>query len=332
VVVSIDKRRARRPLGRALGAAIALAGIGLIPFRADAAGPQLQPFGLPQPRPPFPFAANGSSVSPGALSAPDFDPASSSLFSLLSSQAMRNLAPNAFGDFISATGRPGPVLSSAFGSSSQSAVPPMPALDGVDPDVAAMLSSSVSSIANGSGASGAAGTSAGMSGAGIVSSSAGINATGAVVGSSGGSVIGPPGTLSETTAAVGIAPVCGANQVSSRLQAGGEYWTGQAVSATPVQFPPGVFAGMHGGDPLGDLGPTGNPTNVASQGQAGAWCIPGQTSFYESSPLESRVAWIVFVIVTGGIVIFLLSRGVHRPARSLEGSSLLGYRNEAWRG
>ena len=335
MVVRAHGRYARKWAWFMLGAAITL--VCLMPLRANAAGafpfngPQLQPFGLPQPRPPFPFAANGSSVSPGALSAPNFDPASSSLFSLLSYGAMRNLAPNAFGDFVNATGGPGPELSSAIGDTSMSAVAPMSALEGVDPDVAAMLSSSVSSIANGSGGN-SSGTSSSISGAGIISGSAGINATGAVVGSSGGAVIGPPGTLSETTAAAGIAPVCGANEVSSGLQAGGEYWSGQAVSAAPVQFAHGVFVGMEGGTPLGDLGPTGNPTNIMAQGPAGGWCIPPQTPFSDSSPLESRVAWILFIIVAGGLVIFLLSRGVHRPVRAFEGSSGPGRTNELWRG
>ena len=336
MVVSETRRGWWQRSWRALWAVIVLAGVGLMPLRGHAAGPypfsgpQLQPFGLPHPRPPFPFAADGSSISPGALSAPNFDPASTSFFSLLSYEAMRNLAPNAFGDFVSATGGPGRALSSAFGATSQSAVAPMPALDGVDPDVAAMLSSSVSSIASGSGASGGSGTSGSMSGAGIVSSSAGINATGAVVGSSGGSVIGPPGTLSETTPAAGIAPACGANEVSSQLQSGGQYWSGQAVSATPVQFPSGVFVGMEGNNPLGDLGPTGNPINVVAQGPAGGWCLPPQTPFSESSPLESRVIWLGFIIVSGGVVVFLLSRGVHRPARSFDDSSELVRRKEVW--
>lgn len=336
-MVSKTKRRARTRLARVLGVvtAMGLGGIvstslqthaeGPLPFN----GPQLQPFGLPQPRPPFPYGLNGSSISPRALSPPNFDPASSTFFSLLSSEAMRTLAPNAFGNFVSATG-PGRALSSAFGDSSKSAVAPMPALEGADPDVAAMLNSSVSSITNASGASGATGTSGNMNGAGIVSSSAGINATGAVVGSSGGAVIGPPGTLSETTPAAGIAPGCGANEVSSQLQSGGEYWTSQAVSATPVQFPPGVFAGMGSGNALGGLAPAGNPSNVVSQGPTGAWCVTGQTPFSESSPLESRVLWIGFIIVTGGVVVFLLSRGVHRPARSFERSSVLMDQNEVW--
>jgi hypothetical protein len=301
-VVSKTKRRARTRLARVLGVvtAMGLGGIvstslqthaeGPLPFN----GPQLQPFGLPQPRPPFPYGLNGSSISPRALSPPNFDPASSTFFSLLSSEAMRTLAPNAFGNFVSATG-PGRALSSAFGDSSKSAVAPMPALEGVDPDVAAMLNSSVSSITNASGASGATGTSGNMNGAGIVSSSAGINATGAVVGSSGGA-----------------------------------YWTSQAVSATPVQFPPGVFAGMGSGNALGGLAPAGNPSNVVSQGPTGAWCVTGQTPFSESSPLESRVLWIGFIIVTGGVVVFLLSRGVHRPARSFERSSVLMDQNEVW--
>ena len=80
-MVSKTKRRARTRLARVLGVvtAMGLGGIvstslqthaeGPLPFN----GPQLQPFGLPQPRPPFPYGLNGSSISPRALSPCLFD-------------------------------------------------------------------------------------------------------------------------------------------------------------------------------------------------------------------------------------------------------------------
>ena len=41
----------------------------------------------------------------------------------------------------------------------------------------------------------------------------------------------------------GIHAICSADQTEIQLQTGGEFWATQAVSATPVRFPSGVFLG-----------------------------------------------------------------------------------------
>jgi hypothetical protein len=120
-----------------------------------------------------------------------------------------------------------------------------------------------------------------------------------------------PGPLSHPYARPGIPVACLDNQTESQLQAGGQFWTPQARSATPVRFPGAVFIGsrLASKDPLG-LGPIGHPVNVSPAGPAGSWCRPPPTPMGQSSPLEYRVFWIVLFFPLGVSLVFWASRGI----------------------
>jgi hypothetical protein len=118
---------------------------------------------------------------------------------------------------------------------------------------------------------------------------------------------------SPTTGGRGSDLSCG-TQVPNELQTGGEFWNAQAASPPPVQFAKGVFVGDELGNPLGDLGPTGNPTNLTRPGPAGAWCSPDYTPFSMSGPLESDALWILFSILLAALLVAWLSRGYRLPA------------------
>ena len=188
-----------------------------------------------------------------------------------SGSQMAAIAPSLYGDFVSPTGSPDPALSFAF-----AAIPlGLPQNQGSDPAVAASINRSVSpgadEIAEGRGRPVSA-------------------LTGAVPG--------------------GIHAICSADETETQLQGGGEFWTTQAVSATPVRFPSGVFLGNSlVSDPLA-LGPTGDRSNLQPPGPAGSWCRPGPVPFSESSPLESRAFWIIVSLPLVAGFVFLLSRGV----------------------
>ena len=118
-------------------------------------------------------------------------------------------------------------------------------------------------------------------------------------------------------ARAGIHAVCGDDRLAMQMQAGGEFWTAQAVTAAPAQFPPGVFTGssIESANPLSDplLGPSGNRSNLPALGGAGAWCRPLPVPFGQSSPLASRAFWIPIGVLLVGFVVFWLSRGVKMP-------------------
>jgi hypothetical protein len=120
-----------------------------------------------------------------------------------------------------------------------------------------------------------------------------------------------PSPLAHPHARRGIPVACSDDQTESQLQAGGQFWTPQARSATPVQFPGAVFissrlASKH---PLG-LGPIGHPVNVPPAGPAGSWCRPPPTPISQSSPLEYRVFWIVLFFPLAVFLVFWASRGI----------------------
>jgi hypothetical protein len=235
-------------------------------------------------------------VAPGALSqAQVFDPAAAQLFSLWSDQAMSVIAPVIFGDFL-----PPSALSSSFGLS---AVAPMAQTQGVDPSVSTFLNYTVQpGLLPGNGEDEAEQTAVPSSGSAVLGSN------GPIVGSN-GDVISTPGTLPIVSAAGGIMPVCTDSAEANELQVGGEYWNGQAVSTSPAQFPGGVFAGGDRANPLGGLGPTGNPANIAGPA-ASSWCS-GTPPF----STISRIIWILVIVMLVALAVFWLSRGFKIPSR-----------------
>ena len=118
----------------------------------------------------------------------------------------------------------------------------------------------------------------------------------------------------------GIEPICAENEVADKLQAGGEHWNDEgagigAAKLAPTQFPLGVFARpVTLANPLGDLGPNGDRTNLAARGPAGGWCRPGREPFSLTSPLEDDLLWIAFSIALGALLVAWLSRGARLPA------------------
>jgi hypothetical protein len=335
VVAVTAGRHLRRDYWSLRGPAVLFAAIAALSMPAQSAGgpSPFTPLGMPTPNPAFPESNGGSAISPEALSQGQvFDPAYTSLRSLWSYGAMRTIAPNAYGNFVSPVGGG---MESAFGTSNMSGVLPMSGAEGIDPEAGAMLSGSISSVdtVQFGNVSGGGGSSGGGSGSSVVvaASGAGPNPSGAVVGAPGTVAVSLPGRFTLTTA-TGIVPGCGgANQLPNVLQAGGEFWNGQAVSTAPVQFAHGLFAGAEGGDPLGDLGgPSSQSSNITPQGQEGAWCVPPSPPFSLSSPLEDRVPRILFAIVLIFVLTFFLSRGFQRPARSFDQTPSLVRKREIW--
>ncbi len=128
-------------------------------------------------------------------------------------------------------------------------------------------------------------------------------------------VVAPQAPGATVASAAGTAPACSDDFTERQLQAGGTYWTPQARSAVPVQFPAAVFTG----NPLGSrdpvaLGPTGHPVNLPDEGAAGSWCRPPPVPMSLSSPLVTRAFWIVVLFPTGVFVVFWLSRGLRIKA------------------
>jgi len=271
--------------------------VGSIPTQAASSFPN------GSPTLPAPFAFGGGVVAP-TWQTQVFDPAASQLFALWSYGAMSVIAPIVYGDFLPPT-----ALSSSFGLS---AVIPMPLTAGSDPAVAAVLDTTLQQGLLPSGGAAEAqefnidssGPVVALSGA-VADWSAGLN--GAIPSMS---TVGEVGA-NQANSAGGVEPICYDDQLERRLQSGGEFWSGEAASASPVQFPPGLFTKpVEIENPLGGLGPNGNATNLNSPGPAGGWCRPPHAPFAESSPLEDRLLWIGAGIMLGGILVFWLSRGL----------------------
>ena len=207
-------------------------------------------------------------------------PIQSGSVSLWSSGAEHAIAPTNSGNFSSPIGSPDATLWSAFG---WSALGPMPQAHGSDRAVTALHYGTVSAGAE-------------------------------VFGVGEGGVLPAP----SRAAPGGIHAVCGDDQTAMRLQAGGKFWTAQAISATPVQFPPGVFTGstLEIANPPGDptSGPGGDRSNLPSLGPAGAWCRPLPVPFAQSGPLASRTLWIWVMVLLVTVFVFWLSRGWKMPA------------------
>lgn len=286
-------RRARRDYWSLLRAAVLLAGIAVPPTPTQSAG-----FSATEsPNRASPFASGGSAA--GALRQTQaFDPAAAALSSMMSYGAMSVIAPTLYGDFVSPT-----ALSFALGLSG---VGSMPQTMGLDPATSTMLDGVLQQGVPPGGGS--------AEEFGVGASGAGVALSGVVAGLSGGvSTISGAGGLWAISSAEAIQPLCSDNQMAKRLQAGGEFWNAQGVSDTRVRFPQGVFTGIDVGNPLGGLGPSGNPSNLSPPGPGGGWCRPSPGPFSVSSPLESRFFWIVAFTMLFGVVVFWLSRGMKVP-------------------
>ena len=201
--------------------------------------------------------------------------------SLWSSGAEHAMAPTDYCSFAAPIGLADRAWSFAFG---WSAVGPMPQTQGSDPAVTALLYGTVFASAEQYGVGGG----------------------------------GPPPTVRGAAPGSGIHPVCIDDETAMRLQAGGKFWTAQAMSGAPVQFPLGVFSGsaLDVANPLGDptIGPSGDRSNLLPPGLAGAWCRPLPVPFAQSSPLASRTLWVWIVALLVMVFVFWLSRGWKMPA------------------
>jgi hypothetical protein len=240
----------------------------------------------------------------------NYDPAAAYFYSLLTFGAMRLIAPAIFGDFQSPV-----ALSYApqwSGVMLQGA--------GLDTAVSTMLNAIARQELLPTGG-------ALMAEEFGVSASPGSSADGDVAPPRANgpnfNVSAPTGTgdlVDPAVEAGGIEPICAEDEIADKLQAGGEYWNDEgagvgAARLAPAQFPLGVFARpVTLANPLGDLGPTGDRTNLAAPGAAGGWCRPGREPFSLSSPLEDDLLWIAFSIVLGALLVAWLSRGAQLPA------------------
>ncbi len=242
-------------------------------------------------------ASRGSMLTGLSSQLQVFDPAESSFFSLLTYGAMQQIVPTLFGDFQSPT-----ALSIGQGISG-----PMSQNSGLDPAVSAILDQASEQLQP---ALQPSGGSAEVEEFGVGSDPG--------VGSSDPSTDGGQ-TLDKTPRrlagrkVVGLASAC-LDQSLKDIQTGERFWGQRSESAPPAEFPRGIASGTSIRDPLGDLGPRGNPINLSSPGLAGDWCRPSATPFYETSPLEDQLLWIASGLLLTGILVFYLSRGLRLPA------------------
>ena len=118
---------------------------------------------------------------------------------------------------------------------------------------------------------------------------------------------GAAGSALKVAAAPYGAAWYGCEQLPGQIQSGGEYWNGHATSRFPAVLTVNVP-----GDAV--EGPSGDPSNLLVEGQAGAWCRQRPLAFANSSPLASRTFWVPVAILLTGVSLFLLSRGVRLPS------------------
>lgn len=100
----------------------------------------------------------------------------------------------------------------------------------------------------------------------------------------------------------GVQAAC--EELAGRLQSAGKYWNGQTNSGVPALLAANSMAVSAGG----------NSSNLSPQGRAGAWCRPAPISFADSSPLASPAFWPTIAVVSFGIIVFWLSRGIKLPS------------------
>ena len=230
-----------------------------------------------------------------------FDPAATRFNALLSYGAMSLIAPTTFGDFQSPTQASyqsftwrGPVMSANLGSDPAISIMLSNVLErDLLTNITAMMADAFGFGPGLPDPSGAPAAATPHSGTASIS-------------------VNDHDAANSTTGGRGTDMSCG-NNVPNELQIGGEFWNAQAASPPPVQFAKGVFVGGELGNPLGDLGPTGDPTNLPRPGSAGAWCSPGHTPFSLSGPLESVLFWIFFYLVLAALLVTWLSWGYRLP-------------------
>jgi hypothetical protein len=126
-----------------------------------------------------------------------------------------------------------------------------------------------------------------------------------------GTVLGPDNALgfggSATSFAAtimsgsGVRAAC--TEPAGQFQVPAKYWNSQTVSGMPRLLAANSIAVSAGG----------NSSNRSPENRAGAWCRAAPVPFAESSPLESRAFWQPIAVVSLGIVVFWLSRGVRLP-------------------
>jgi hypothetical protein len=229
----------------------------------------------------------------------DFDPAAIQFYDALSFSAMSVTAPTIFGDFQSPTG----VSYSAFKWRGATT----PNITGLDAQAATMVSDIVHQGRNGGALM------ADAFGVGLGSEGAPNGAGTSSSRSASAFTVGVPTAVPMADPERGEGSVCSNSEFANKLQAGtADYWNGHAAPLAPVQFPQGVFGGGGVEDPLRDLGPTGDPSNVVGPVPGGEWCRPGPVPFSMSSPLEDDVVWILLYVVLGGLIVFWLTRGHRR--------------------
>jgi hypothetical protein len=91
-----------------------------------------------------------------------------------------------------------------------------------------------------------------------------------------------------------------------QLQTGAEHSNTISTSTLPVQLAANIPAQLSEGS-------TGYPSDLPSQGLAGAWCRPAPLPFVYSGPLANPAFWTPIAVVLFGVAVLWLSRGVNLP-------------------
>lgn len=102
-------------------------------------------------------------------------------------------------------------------------------------------------------------------------------------------------------------------QLPRLLQAGGQFWSRQAVSVPPAQFAPA--SPLPNPEPLEDpaFTPSANRSNLILSSLAGAWCRPPPVPFAQTSPLATYAFWTPCIFLFAAAMAFWMSRGVAMP-------------------
>ncbi|MBV8399998.1 MAG: hypothetical protein JOZ17_14860 [Acetobacteraceae bacterium] len=132
-------------------------------------------------------------------------------------------------------------------------------------------------------------------------------------GTSGGTGISTPVVSPNTSGSA--QPACSDNALTNQMQAGGNFWNAQAVSASPVPLVPNQFSRLITSDSLEDptKGPSGGRTNVPAEGPAGAWCRPPPVPVSQADPFQNPSLVVPALLLAFGSLVFWLSRGFRTP-------------------